>query len=40
MKRNEILSLKWDDIDFKRGLITIENTKNGHPRIIPMVDKS
>ena len=40
MRRSEILSLKWDDIDFKRRLITIENTKNGHPRIIPMVDKS
>ena len=29
-----------DDIDFKRRLITIENTKNGYPRIIPMTDKS
>ena len=27
MRRGEILSLKWDDIDFKRRLITAENTK-------------
>ena len=40
MRRGEILSLKWADIDFKRRLITVENTKNGHPRIIPMTDKS
>ena len=40
MRRGEILSLKWADIDFKRGLITIENTKNGYPRIIPITDKS
>ena len=40
MRRSEILSLKWDDVDFKRRLITVENTKNGYPRIIPMTDKS
>ena len=40
MRRSEILSLKWADIDFKRGLITVENTKNGYPRIIPITDKS
>ena len=40
MRRSEILSLKWTDIDFKRRLITVENTKNGYPRIISMTDKS
>ena len=40
MRRSEILSLKWDDIDLKRGLIAIENTKNGYPRMISITDKS
>ena len=38
MRRGEILSLKWLDVDMKRKLITVDNTKNGYPRIIPMND--
>ena len=38
MRRGEILSLKWSDIDMKRGLIIIDNTKTGYPRSIQMND--
>ncbi len=35
-RKNEILQLRWDDIDFKRGLITVHNTKNGERRSLPL----
>ena len=38
MRRGEILSLKWSDIDVHRGLIIIENTKTGFPRSIKIND--
>jgi len=38
MRRGEILSLKWSDIDIQRGLIIIDNTKTGYPRFIQMND--
>ena len=38
MRRGEILSLKWSDIDMHRGLIIIDNTKTGFPRSIQMND--
>ena len=34
MRRGEILSLKWSDIDLKRSLINIDNTKTGYARSI------
>lgn len=38
MRRGEILSLKWSDLDLQRGLITVDNTKTGYPRNIKMND--
>ena len=38
MRRGEILSLKWSDIDFKRSLINIDNTKSGYARSIKIND--
>lgn len=35
-RKNEILTLRWEDIDFKRGLITIHYTKNGERRSLPL----
>jgi integrase len=32
----EILRLRWEDVDFNRGLITFWNTKNGRVRSVPM----
>ena len=34
MRRGEVLSLKWSDIDLKRSLINIDNTKTGYARSI------
>ena len=36
MRRNEILSLKWKDVDFAREYILIEDSKSGKSRKIPM----
>ncbi|MBM3248483.1 MAG: hypothetical protein FJZ10_03565, partial [Candidatus Omnitrophica bacterium] len=36
MRKGEILGLKWHDIDFKRGIIYLLNTKNGEKREIPI----
>jgi integrase len=36
MRRGEILSLTWDQVDFERGLITVERSKNNGIRHIPM----
>jgi len=32
----ELLSLTWPDIDLKRGVITLRETKNGETRILPL----
>lgn len=36
MRRGEILSLKWEYLTSGRDLILIPETKNGHPRTIPL----
>jgi integrase len=36
MRRGEILSLRWNQIDFGRGLILVQRTETGRDRIIPM----
>ncbi|HWN11634.1 MAG TPA: site-specific integrase [Pyrinomonadaceae bacterium] len=36
MRRGEILSLRWNQIDFARGLILVQRTKSGRDRMIPM----
>jgi len=39
MRKGEILSLKWQDIDFRRGIIYIINSKNNERREIPINEK-
>lgn len=39
MRKGEILNLKWDDIDLKKGYIKILKTKNNRTRRIPLSDK-
>jgi integrase len=34
-RRGEVLSLEWRHVDFKAGIIRIEDTKNGEPRTLP-----
>ncbi|MFC1807965.1 tyrosine-type recombinase/integrase [Candidatus Omnitrophota bacterium] len=36
MRRGEILSLKWKNIDFRRGIIYLLKTKSGEKREIPI----
>ena len=36
MRRGELCSLRWSQIDFERSLINLPDTKSGYPRIIPL----
>lgn len=36
MRKGEILSLKWQDIDYNRGIIYVRDTKNGEKKELPM----
>jgi integrase len=36
MRKSEILRLRWRDIDIKRGIIHLLDTKNGEKREVPM----
>jgi integrase len=38
MRIGEILNLKWDDVDFNRRVIQVQQTKNDQPREVPMTD--
>jgi integrase len=38
MRKSEILNLKWEDIDFKRGIIYLLHTKNNEKREVLMND--
>ncbi len=40
MRRSEILSLKWKDIDLSSRMATLETTKNGERRVVPMSSKA
>ena len=36
MRRGELLSIEWSDVDLDRRTIHLENTKNGSPRTVPL----
>ncbi|WP_462269919.1 tyrosine-type recombinase/integrase [Desulfobacter sp.] len=38
MRRGELFKLKWSDIDFQKGFITIRDPKGGKDQIIPLND--
>lgn len=38
MRQGEIVGLVWDAVDFKRGVITLDKTKNGERRVLPISD--
>lgn len=40
MRRGEILSLTWQDVDKYKRLARLQDTKNGHPRLVPLTDKA
>ena len=39
MRKSEILSLKWSNVDLKNGYIYVEDSKSGESRTIPMNEK-
>ncbi len=36
MRRGELLSMRWRDFDSGRRTVTLSQTKNGHPRTVPL----
>jgi integrase len=40
MRRGELLSIRWQDVDQTARTIRILKTKNGHPRTIPLTPKA
>ncbi len=36
MRRGEILSIRWKDVDLQRRYVRVTETKNGNPRAIPL----
>ena len=40
MRRNEVLGLRWENLDLERGVATLHNTKNGERRAIPITGKA
>lgn len=36
MRKGEFLSLRWNQIDFEKGIITLSDTKNDQRRYVPM----
>ena len=40
MRRSEILSLSWNDVDLVAGLATLTMTKNGLPRTVPLCPRA
>src|SRR5262245_59417285 len=39
-RRSELINLKWSDIDLKAARATVHETKNGDPRVLPIVGKA
>jgi integrase len=39
MRRGEILSLRWSDVDMKAGMLYIGKTKNNEARHVPMSNR-
>ena len=37
MRQTEIMTLKWEHVDFDRNTITLFKTKNGEVRVVPLV---
>lgn len=36
-RKGELLGLRWGDVDFERSQATVPRTKNGDPRVLPLV---
>jgi integrase len=40
MRRSEALGLVWQQVDLVRRLVTLSDSKNGHPRWIPLTSRA
>ncbi|MAG22661.1 MAG: integrase [Rhodospirillaceae bacterium] len=40
MRRSEILRMVWGDVDWEKRTLHIPETKNGHPRTIPLTEEA
>ena len=40
MRRGEILSLRWCDVDLEQRLLTLRETKTGRPRTLPLTGRA
>jgi len=40
MRRSELLALEWTRIDLKKRIAVLADTKNGHPRCVPLSTKA
>ena len=40
MRRGELLTLMWDDVDLENSELLIRHTKNAHQRLIPLSDNA
>lgn len=38
MRRGEITKLKWEDLDIRRNILTVKDSKNGQSRLLPLSD--
>jgi integrase len=36
MRRSELLAMRWHDVDLEGRTVRLRNTKNGHPRTVPL----
>lgn len=36
-RKGELMGLTWADVDFERGVAHVQRTKNGDPRVLPLV---
>src|SRR5215510_2145522 len=39
-RSGELLSLRWPDVDLKRGTLTFQETKNGERRAVPLTGQA
>jgi integrase len=39
-RRGELINLKWDDVDLRAARAVVHETKNGEPRVLPLVGKA
>lgn len=40
LRQAELLGLQWDDIDHDRGIVHLKDTKNSHPRWVPLTQRA